>query len=640
MQSHKRSTGILTLLGLVIASGLALLGQSGSTASELVRVKDVMVPMRDGVSLGGDLYFPARGGVMLPGKYPVILERTPYGTNRGAEWAAEYTRYGYVVMVQNVRGRFSSGGAWHGFLDDQNDGYDTVAWIAAQPWSNGKVGTVGFSYSGGTQHALALSNAPALAAMVPVDSMSTYGLFGVRHRGAFEMRFLNWIMAFGNSPSGDSSPLYPDYFPGKTPAVRAELSRLRKHIPEYARALPIRKGTTVLRLAPEYEDWLLEAMGHGDYDDYWRNTGVSVLDHIDQHKDVPAYHVTGWYDSWSLIVTRNYQALKQAKKSPQKLIIGPWTHGGQRASNAGDAEFGTAAALDFDAFRRRWFDRWLKGEPNGVEDGPPVRIFVMGATAEAPYKTPEGRLFVGGHWRDEQEWPLTRAIPTNYYLHAGGTLSTKAPQSAAEPTRYLFDPKDPVPTIGGNVSSEGILMLRGAMDQKCEERHWACQDHLRLSARKDVITFQSEPLTEDTEVTGRLIVTLYASSDALDTDFTAKLIDVYPSSDDFPDGVELNVGDSIVRARYRNSLEHAELLEPGKPYRFTIEMYPTSLVFRKGHRIRVDISSSNFPRFDVNPNTGEPLNANRRWKVAENAIYHDAAHPSHITLPVIPGGGR
>lgn len=604
---------------------------------ELLHARNVKITMRDGVALGGDIYFPARQGVLAPGRHPVILERTPYGTGRVAQWAGEYVKHGYVVVVQNVRGRYSSGGTWRGNVDDPNDGFDTAAWIAAQPWSNGLIGTVGFSYSAATQHAMALANPPALAAMIPVDSMSSYGRFGVRHRGAFELRFINWIMAFGNSPSGDSSPIAPDHFPGATPETRAEQSQLRKLIPEYVRALPLRKGTSQLRLAPEYEEWLLKAMGHGDYDDYWRNTGASVLDHIDQHKDVPAYHVTGWYDSWSLIVTTNFQELRKAKKSPQLLIVGPWTHGGQEFSNAGDAEFGPEAALDFHSFRRRWFDRWLKGERNGVENGAPVRLFVMGAGE--PHKTKEGRLFVGGRWRDEQEWPLTRAVPTKFYLHADGTLSPREP-TPAPPTRYLFDPKNPVPTIGGNVSSEGVLMLRGAMDQRCGPRHWACSNQLPLSTRPDVLVFESAPLAEDTEVTGRLIVSLWASSDAVDTDFTAKLIDVYPPSKDYPNGVELNVGDSIVRARYRNSLERAEFMEPGKVYPFTMEMYPTSLVFRKGHRIRLDISSSNFPRFDVNPNTGEALNANRRWKVAENEIYHDPEHPSHITLPVVPPSAR
>jgi putative CocE/NonD family hydrolase len=251
------------------------------------------------------------------------------------------------------------------------------------------------------------------------------------------------------------------------------------------------------------------------------------------------------------------------------------------------------------------------------------------------HKTPEGRLFVGGAWRDEREWPLARAIDTPYYLHADGTLSSEEP-SASAPTRYSFDPRNPVPTLGGNVSSEGSLMPRGAQDQRCHPEHWLCKDSLPLSARQDVVVFQTPALERAMEVTGRLVVKLWASSDAPDTDFTAKLIDVYPPSPDFPAGVDLNIGDSIVRARYRESLKTAKMLETDRPVEFTIEMYPTSLVFRPGHRIRLDISSSNFPRFDVNPNTGEPLNQNRRWRVADNAVYHDAQHPSRIILPIVP----
>jgi len=374
-------------------------------------------------------------------------------------------------------------------------------------------------------------------------------------------------------------------------------------------------------------------MGHGDYDSFWKDSGVSVVDHLTEYKDVPAYHVTGWYDSWSgPVANLNYVELAKRKKSVQRLIIGPWTHGGQTYSFAGVAEFGPDAAIDLNALRLRWYERWLKGVNNEVDTEPPVRIFVMGAGE--PHKTAEGRLYVGGRWRDEREWPLARAVSTPYYIHADGSLSAAKP-AASRPTSYRFDPADPVPTLGGNVSSEGALMLRGAREQHCLSIEWPCKSNLPLAARSDVLVYQTPPLGQDVEVTGRLIVKLWASSDGADTDFTAKLIDVYPPSHDFPAGVDLNVGDSIVRARYRDSLEHPKPLSPGQPAEFTIEMYPTSLVFRRGHRIRLDISSSNFPRFDVNANTGEPLGQERSRRVALNTIYHDAAHPSRILLPVV-----
>jgi putative CocE/NonD family hydrolase len=375
-------------------------------------------------------------------------------------------------------------------------------------------------------------------------------------------------------------------------------------------------------------------MRHGDNDSFWTDMGSSVVDHIAEYKDVPVYHVTGWYDSWGTpVANMNYVELAKAKKSLQRLIVGPWTHGGQGLTFSGIAEFGPDAAIDLNELRLRWYDRWLKGVQNGVDQEAPVRIFVMGSGE--PRRTPEGRLFVGGRWRAESAWPLARAVETPYYLHADGALSPEKP-GASQPTSYQFDPREPVPTLGGNVSSEGVLMPRGAQDQRCHPDHWLCRDSLPLSARSDVLVFQTPILERDMEVTGRLIVTLWGSSDGPDTDFTAKLIDVYPPSRDYPAGVDLNVADSIVRARYRDSLKTARMLVPGQPQEFTIEMYPTSLVFRRGHRVRLDISSSNVPRFDVNPNTGEPLGQQRRWRVAENTIYHDAQHPSRIVLPVVP----
>jgi hypothetical protein len=422
------------------------------------------------------------------------------------------------------------------------------------------------------------------------------------------------------------------------PEAALALQEMGTRIREYALSFPLRPGTTPLKFAPDYEAWLIEAMGHGDYDSFWADMGSSVVDHIKDYQDVPSYHVTGWYDSWgSQVANLNYVQLSKTKKSLQRLIVGPWTHGGQAQSFSGIAEFGAAAAVNMNELRQRWFDRWLLGLPNGVDREPPVRIFVMGSGDAR--KTPEGRLFVGGYWRDEREWPLARTVYTPYYLHAGGALSPEPPKTASNPTRYLFDPRNPVPTIGGNVSSEGVLMPRGAQDQRCSPEHWLCKDNLPLSARQDVVVFQTPPLESDVEVTGRLVVKLWAGSNALDTDFTAKLIDVYPPSRDFPAGIDLNVGDSIVRARYRESLKVAKMLQPDRPFEFTIEMYPTSLVFRRGHRIRLDISSSNFPRFDVNPNTGEPLNQNRRWRIADNTVYHDQQRPSRIILPIIPTVG-
>ena len=600
---------------------------------EVLAGKDTMIAMRDGVRLATDIYRPARNGAAVEGKFPAILERTPYGKDRLAGVANYFVPRGYVVVLQDVRARYKSEGHWRPLRDDPNDGFDTAKWIGAQPWSDGGIGTVGTSYDGGTQHALAIANAPYLKAMIPVDAMSDFGRYGVRHNGAFELRWFSWVFTLGNSAETQSAPAAAARA-ASDPAAAAALVDLGTHVRDYVRGLPLRPGTTPLKFAPDYEAWLIEAMRHGDYDDFWKNHGASVVDHLAEYKDIPVYHTTGWYDSWgSQVANLNYVELRKAKKSIQRLIVGPWTHGGQTRSYAGQAQFTADAALDFDAWRLRWFDRWLKGVDNGVDREPPVRIYVMGG-GDA-HKTPEGRLFVGGHWRDEREWPLARTAATSYYLHANGVLSPDPP-GADPPATYSFDPRNPVPTLGGNISSEGTLMFQGAADQRCRLDFWLCPDSRPLSARNDILVFQTPPLTRDVEVTGRLIVKLWAASDSPDTDFTAKLIDVYPPNADFPAGVDLNIGDSIVRARYRNGPGKAEFLKPGQPYELTIEMYPTSLVFQRGHRIRLDISSSNFPRFDVNPNTGEALNDNRRWQTAKNTVYLDSKRPSRIVLPVVP----
>jgi len=626
---------VLAALALCPAVAVHAQGTPVATADKgYVIKKDVMIPMRDGTRLATDICLPAKGGIPLEGKFPAILDRTPYGKDGYSEdMAGMFVPYGYVLVIQDVRGRYKSEGHWFPIRDDPNDGFDTAKWIGEQAWSDQGIGTIGSSYEGATQHALAIAGAPYVKAMIPRNAMSDFGLYGVRHQGAFELRWVNWVMTLGNAagtPKGMPAALRAASDPVSAPA----LLDLGDHVQDYVRGLPLRAGTTPLKFAPDYESWLVEAMSHGSYDDFWKNSGSSVIDHIKEYKDIPVYHVTGWYDSWGLQVANlNYVQLTKAKKSLQRLIVGPWIHSRERQSFAGEAQFTPDAALDMGSFQRRWFDRWLKGVDNGVDHEPPVRIYVMGG-GDA-HKTPEGRIFVGGHWRNEAEWPLARTHYTSYFLHTGGTLSTRSPADEA-PVSFLFDPRNPVPTLGGNISSQGNLIFQGAADQRDRTDFWLTSDTKPLSARNDIVVYQTPVLGLDMEVTGPLSVKLWASSSARDTDFTVKLVDVYPPSADYPAGVDLNIADGIVRARYRNNLDHEEPLEPGMPYEFTIDMYPTSLVFRKGHRIRLDVSSSNFPRFDVNPNTGEPVNNNRLWQTAENTIYSDSDHPSRLILPVIP----
>ena len=615
-------------------AGTRPLRAQGEPRYEVAVMKNVMIGMRDGIKLATDIYRPARNGAAIEGRFPVLLERTPYRKDRAAAEVAQYfVPRGYVVIVQDVRGRYQSEGRWRPIVDDPNDGFDTAAWIGAQAWSDGGIGTMGTSYGGATQHAIAIGNAPHVKAMIPRNAMSDFGRYGVRHNGAFELRWFNWVVTMGNAAPGTAEAPLAAARAASDPAAVAALLDMGSHVRDYVRSLPLRAGTTPLKFAPDYEAWLIEAMSHGDYDAFWKDHGSSVIDHLAEYKDVPEYHTTGWYDSWGTPVANlNFVELRKAKKSLQRLIVGPWIHSSENLSYAGEAQFTADAALDLEAFHLRWFDHWLKGVDNGVDREPPVRIYVMGG-GDA-HKTPEGRLFVGGHWRDEREWPPARAVATPYYLHSNGTLSPDKPADGP-PTTYLFDPRNPVPTLGGNVSSQGTLMFQGAADQRCRTGFWLCTDDKPLSARNDVLVFQTPELSANIEVTGRLIVKLWAASDGPDTDFTAKLIDVYPPNKDYPAGVDLNIADSIVRARYRKGPGKAEFLKPGQPEEFTIEMYPTSLVFQRGHRIRLDISSSNFPRFDVNPNTGEPLNDNRRWRIAENSVYFGGSHASQILLPVI-----
>ncbi len=622
---------------------LAICAPAGRAEERLYGVElraDVMVPMRDGVSLATDVYLPARAGKTLAEKWSTVLSRTPYSKtgrrpnappkSRG-EYAAigEYfAAHGYAVVIQDTRGRYRSEGVWHMLTDDGRDGVDTCSWIGKQPWSNGKVGMIGTSYVGGTQHALAMERPPELATVIPVDAMSNLGYAGMLNSGAFELRFWNWIFSIGG-PHGSRQ--------SRDPGTAAILQDMKDHRREYLANLPLRRGTTPLKLLPEYEDWLVEAMGHGTNDDFSRQN--NILDYTDTYKDIPVYLVGGWYDSWAGNTTANFKALSRKIRGPVYLIMGPWIHGQQGASTHGLVSFGSSAAIaDPLAWRREWYDHWLKGIDNTVgKQAPfatPVRIFVMGSGDGR--KTTSGLLNHGGYWRDENEWPLSRARPTPFYFRERGGLSPAKPDAAGGFSSFQFDPAKPVPTIGGNISSGDGILLQGAWDQRGGRHVWNAPEPIPLSARNDILVFQSEPLTDDVEVTGEIEVKLWAASSAVDTDFTAKLIDVYPANPDFPGGFDLNIGDGILRARFRESLKKEVLMQPGTIYPLTIKLYPTSNIFKRGHRIRVDVSSSNFPRFDVNPNTGEPLNNHRRRLVATNTVYHDPDHPSHILLPIMP----
>lgn len=617
--------------------------------------RDVMVPMRDGIRLATDIYFPAERGTPLPGRHPAIIHRTPYDKS-AVEQTLGYCRWfaarGYIAVIQDCRGTFRSEGDVGFLVPEAEDGFDTLGWIDRQPWSNGKVGSWGTSWAGWTQTAMAALGPKNLAAMVPTMSGANAYESSVRHGGALELRFLAW--AFWHSATNTQARLKSD------PSVDPALNLGVPSFADWLTRMPIRRGQTQLKLVPPYEEWAFKILTESDYTDYWKHPSLAPALYWDDFPDASILLVGGWYDSYTRATFQNFAGLSRRKKSPVRVLVGPWTHGSTKTEPpyAGDIEFGAEAALEnFRELHLQWFDRALKGIDTGIDDDPPVRIFVMGGGGG--YRTASGRLFHGGRWRDEQEWPLARAALTSYFLHVGGSLSTEPPAEDSSSTTFRFDPAAPVPSIGGNVSSltdldplppsiadPGVvprstrvhdIMLAGGFDQVEGPRFYGCAPpYLPLGSRSDVLVFQTDPLAADLEVTGPIEVELWVSSTALDTDFTAKLIDVYPPSRWYPHGFALNLSDSILRLRYRNGPGKAEPLPQGEVARITITLYPTSNLFVAGHRIRLDISSSNFPRFDVNPNTGEPIGLDRRREMANNSVYHAAARPSRIIVPIVP----
>jgi putative CocE/NonD family hydrolase len=396
-----------------------------------------------------------------------------------------------------------------------------------------------------------------------------------------------------------------------------------------------------VRWEPEYEDYLFEQWTHGAFDEYWKQCGIYAEGFYEPFADVPQIHMSSWYDAYIRTATDNYVALSRRKRGPVRLIMGPWTHGDRCETYAGDVDFGPAATIDgnlaenWRAFRLRWFDHWLKGVANGVERDPAVRLFLMGGGSER--KNAAGRMEHGGRWIVSGDWPLPETKFTRYHLHADGRLDPAPPAAGAAPLAYDYDPANPVPTIGGPLTSGEPVFEGGAFDQREDERFFgARQPGMPLAARPDVLIFETAPLAEDVAVIGPIVVKLFVSSTCVDTDFTAKLIDVHPPNDDYPRGFAMNLCDGILRCRYRRSWEKPELMAPGEVCEITIEPFATANLFKAGHRIRLDVSSSNFPRYDVNPNTGEPEGLARLKRVATNRVYVDAARASHVVLPVIP----
>jgi len=513
------------------------------------------------------------------------------------------------------------------YLSEAEDGYDTLAWLIRQDWWNGRIGTFGLSYAAHTQAALGCLDPPGLAAQfLDCGGFSNAYRSGIRHGGAFDLKQATW--AYNNALAD-----------ARDPVVKAELQA--QNIKAWFARMPWRKGHSPVSAAPEYEDYLFEQWSHGVFDEFWKRPGIYAEGYYDRYADVPVANLSGWYDPYARSAVENYLGLSRSKRGPMRLILGPWTHGDRSLNYAGDVDFGATApvdgnlAEDFFELRRRWFDRWLKGVPNGVEPEPPVRIFVMGGGSGR--RNTDGRLDHGGRWRSAADWPLPETQWAKLYLHSDRSLGAEPQSSDAVPVDYLSDPKSPVPTIGGAISSGEPVMRAGAYDQREGPGVFGAREPYRpLAERSNVLVFCTPPLLRDIEVTGPVTVRLWIASDAPDTDFTAKLIDLHPPNDDYPQGFAMNLTERILRARYRDSWEAPSLLAPGEVYPVEIEPFPTSNLFLRGHRLRLDIASSNFPHFDVNSNSGEPESAMEHPRVARNRVFVDADRPSHIVLPVIP----
>lgn len=614
--------------------------------ADVVVHRDVMIPMRDGVRLATDIYRPARDGVAAHDPLPVIFERTPYdkaGTPRTElslrnpvsasreELAIRLVREGYVVIWQDCRGRYRSEGTFTKYLNEGEDGYDSMVWIEAQPWNNGRIGTMGLSYDAHTQMAMACLNPPGLACMA-VDSGGFSNAFtcGIRQGGAFELKQATW--AYNRAKE---APLAQ-----KNPLIRAAIEAEDLH--GWFGKMPWTKGRSPVKWDPDYEAYLLDQWQNGTFDDFWKKVGIWAAGYYDQMDLVPTILMSSWYDAYVHTTLENYQGLRKPER-PVVLIMGCWTHGNRSQRVFGDVDFGPAAPFDGQvdedwlSFRMRWFNRWLKEsqEPEPLLDTP-VHYFLMGGGGGA--KTSNGHMMHGGEWRKSTDWPPVDAKPVRYFMHADMQLSTKEPAEAERHIAYDFDPRDPVPTIGGSLTSGEPIFSGGGFDQvECDDFYGCTNPGMPLNARKDVLSFQTEPLEEDVIVAGSVTVRLYVSTDAPDTDFTAKLVDVYPPSEDYPRGYALNITDGIFRLRYRHSFEKPELAKPVEGVmKIEITPFATANRFCRGHRIRVDISSSNFPKYDVNPNTGEPEGTARTTNIARNRVHLDATHRSHIELYCLP----
>jgi len=561
------------------------------------------VPMktRDGVTLYADIYRPKADG-----KFPVVLMRTPYDKSTG--WAVDpaflIASHGYVVIIQDVRGRYTSEGEWYPFRHESADGYDTVEWAAALPYSDGKVGMMGASYVGATQMLAAIAHPPHLAGICPQVTASNYHDGWTYQGGAFEQWFdQNWTTQL----AGDT--LHRMIEKNTDALIGAPTLPLTAYPLFNYDSLPAGSSASA-ELAPYYLDWL----AHPDYDEYWKQWSI---EEFFPQIQVPVLNVGAWYDIFLRGTLRNYMGIKahggsEAARNGQRLLIQIGGHAGF-GKRIGDVDFGDEAVkFPYTQVVIDWYDYLFKGVHNEFSTDKPVRLFLMGDNA----------------YRQEADWPPPEAKPASYYLHSdgsanslrgNGSLSLKEPK--AEPIdKFTYDPANPVPTIGGPLCCDAEHYEPGPRDQRAAEN------------RDDVLVYSTKPLAEDLEVIGPVSLDLWVKSSAVDTDFTGKLVDVAP------DGLAMDVAEGILRMRYRDSQEKPDLMNPGQVYKITVDMVATGNVFKKGHVLRLEVSSSNFPRFDRNLNTGAVQSTSKDFVSATNTVLHDSEHPSAVVLSVVPAG--
>lgn len=616
---------------------------SDAAIPETVAVdSNIMVPMRDGVRLATDVYRPLAADGSPSASLAVILERTPYdksGISRSEitaqdprplsrkELACYFAAHGFAVVMQDCRGRYRSEGEFRKYLSEAEDGYDTLAWLLRQDWCDGKVGTMGLSYGAHTQCALACLDPPGLACMF-MDSGGFSSAFhgGIRRGGAFELKQATWAYKHALlSPESQSDPQ-------RKAALR------QSDISTWFRDMPWEPGHSPLSPAPEFENYLFEQWRGGTFTDYWQQPGLYAEGYYDRFPDVPTAIMGSWYDPYVRTCLTNFSELSKRNRAPVELVMGPWTHGDRSVTWAGGVDFGAASILDgniaadYRELRLAWFRRHLQGASD-TPQGAPVRYFRMGGGSGR--RNPAGRLDHGGEWREARQWPPP-CRELSLYLQADGRLADAA---AAQDTtvEYRFDPADPVPTIGGALTSGEPVMQGGAYDQREGPgvfKYRGQPSGRPLAERADVLVFETAPLDRALSVTGAVVVELFVSSDCPDTDFTAKLVDVHPPSLDYPEGFAMNITDGIFRMRYREGWDREVRMEPGAVYAIRIEPFSTSNLFRAGHRLRVDISSSNYPHFDINPNSGAPGGYPGEARVATNRVHVGGAHASRVILPV------